>query len=109
MSVSRKEISFDLDTKALEKYFDNISNAYYGQGSVYNSVKPMSKVQLSDALYDICKQLPWLSDCTKSIDVTNIGKTHSLKTKVDMLCKDFNDYTDSKTRQNEIHRKRKCR
>jgi len=56
MSLTKKQISFDLDTKALEKYYptDNWRNSYekikqfmlkngfeWRQGSVYISKQPM--------------------------------------------------------------------
>jgi virulence-associated protein VapD len=122
MPSSRKEISFDLDTKKLEKYFDNISNAYYEirrelrkvgfehrQGSVYNSIKPMNKTQISEVLYYMCEQLPWLPYCARSIDVTSIGKTHSLMDKVNELCKDFNEYPNKNSEYNITQIRRKSR
>lgn len=104
MGLTRKEISFDLDTKELEKYYDNISSAYYDlrmelkkvgfvhrQGSVYNSILPMNYAELACAIDGICESLPWLSNCAKKIDVTNIGRTHSLLEKVKCSCDRYND------------------
>lgn len=118
MALTRKEISFDLDTKKLEKYFNNISNAYYNlrielkkvgfehrQGSVYNSILPMNHLQLVMALKDVCKKLPWLSDCAKSIDSTNIGKIHSLMDDVNQMCSEVNGYENKKAEQLEWYKK----
>jgi virulence-associated protein VapD len=102
--VTRKEIAFDLDTKMLEKYYDNISNAYYDlrvelkkagfehrQGSVYNSILPIRKDKIASKIDEICSRLPWLADCTKKIDVTNIGETHDLLDKVQKSCDKYDD------------------
>jgi virulence-associated protein VapD len=119
MPLTKKEISFDLDTKSLGKYYDNISNAYFElrmelkragfehrQGSVYNSVSPMNYLEVASAMDKICSKLPWLSDCAKKIDVTNIGKTHNLLDKVKSSC---NKYDDLRLEQQGRRRKRKSR
>ena len=118
MALTRKEISFDLDTKSLEKYYDNISIAYYDlrteltkagfehrQGSVYNSILPMNKIQLADAVDKICSRLPWLSDCAKQIDVTYIGRTLSLLDKVKIACDKYDDINQ----KHQMRTRKKCR
>lgn len=65
MAVSKKQVAFDLDTKALKIYYpaESLNNAYdvikrhiensgfkWLQGSVYVSEKPMSSVKVTDTL-----------------------------------------------------------
>ncbi|MBR6469001.1 MAG: hypothetical protein IKS84_01370 [Lachnospiraceae bacterium] len=102
--MHRKEISFDLNTKALEQFYNSISTAYddirrelenhgfeHRQGSVYNSKLPMTDMQIAVIIDDLCKKLPWLSECSEQIDVTNIGQTHSLLSSVQIACSKYED------------------
>ena len=108
MASSKREISFDLDTKALSKYYDNISLAYsdlrnefervgfiHRQGSVYNSKKCLSDIEVTKALKDVCNKLPWISECAKSVDLTNIGKRHSLLDDINVMCNNEKYFADS--------------
>ena len=92
MDNSRKQIAFDLDTKALEKYYPTKSwnNAYevikkhmtnngfeWLQGSVYVSKEPMEPTTVTLILTLLVKQNPWLNLCMRDCRETNIGKEHS--------------------------------
>jgi virulence-associated protein VapD len=104
MALHRKEIAFDLDTKALEKFYRSPSSAYqairtvlehhgfsHRQGSVYNSNFPMSDIQVATVIDTLCKKLPWLAECANAIDVTNIGSTHNLLPAVLKSCDAYDD------------------
>ncbi len=92
MANSRKQITFDLDTKALEKYYPSKSwhNAYevikkhmikngfeWLQESVYITKKPVSQTRVSIVLKDLVKKNPWLNLCMRDCRETNIGREHS--------------------------------
>lgn len=92
MANSRKQITFDLDTKALEKYYPtkNWHNAYevikrhmisndfeWLQGSVYITKEPVSQTRVSIVLKNLVKKNPWLNLCMRDCRETNIGKEHS--------------------------------
>ncbi len=92
MANSRKQITFDLDTKILEKYYPAKSwqNAYevikkhminngfeWLQGSVYITKNPVSQTRVSIVLKDLVKKNPWLNLCMRDCRETNIGKEHS--------------------------------
>jgi len=89
---SRKQIAFDLDTKALEKYYpaENWRNAYqdiwrdmecsgfeWQQGSVYVSAKPLPNSAITELIIDMVEERPWLNVCMRDCVVANIGKAHS--------------------------------
>jgi virulence-associated protein VapD len=89
MAYSRKQITFDLDTKALEKYYpsDSWRNAYevirnhmekndFGwiQGSAYVSNNPMSSRRVTNILRVLVQNNPWLNKCMRDCKETNIGK-----------------------------------
>lgn len=92
MANSRKQIAFDLDTKALEKHYPTPSwnNAYdvikrhmlkngfsWLQGSVYVSDKPMSSTKATRILKLLVRENPWLGLCMRDCRETNIGREHS--------------------------------
>lgn len=92
MAITRKQITFDLDTKALEKYYPGKSwnNAYevikkhminndfeWLQGSVYVSIKPVSSAKMTNILLSLVENNPWLNLCMRDCRETNIGKEHS--------------------------------
>lgn len=108
MASSKREISFDLDTNALSKYYDNISMAYsdlrnefervgfiHRQGSVYNSKRCLSDIEVTKTLKNVCDKLPWISECAKEVDLTNIGKRHSLLSDINVMCNDSKYFSDS--------------
>ena len=92
MENVRKQITFDLDTKALEKYYptENWHNAYeiikrhmlknnfeWIQGSVYISKISLTTAEITDLLVDLVITNPWLNLCMRDCRETNIGKEHS--------------------------------
>lgn len=92
MTETRKQIAFDLDTKALEIYYPNESwnNAYeiikrhmlknnfsWVQGSVYVSKKSMTSTEVTNILDELVVKNPWLNLCMRDCRESNIGKEHS--------------------------------
>lgn len=92
MSKFKKQITFDLDTKALKIYYPNKSwnNAYdiikkhmtkndflWLQGSVYVSIHPMSSKEVTHILDKLIEDNKWLNLCMRDCRETNIGKEHS--------------------------------
>lgn len=93
MSKSRKQITFDLDTHAMQEYYPS-RNWNYGyeiikrnmeqngfvwlQGSVYVSQKPMSNFQVQNLIRNLVKENPWLNKCMRDCRETNIGREHDL-------------------------------
>lgn len=91
--ITRKALNFDLDTKALERFYpgESYQQAYYDirqylentgfqhrQGSGYVSKDPISVYKVSLLINDMSEKFPWLSRCTKVVDATSIGKTFSM-------------------------------
>lgn len=88
----RKAINFDIDTKKYEKLTRKKSpNAYkeisdyfmqndfiHRQGSGYISKNDISMWSITIFIKQMSKDLYWLKYCIKEIDVTNIGRQHSL-------------------------------
>lgn len=93
----RKALNFDLDTKKYEKYTKKkASTAYYEikkfliskdfehrQGSGYISKKSLDDTVIFTIIQTMSMELDWLRNCVKQIDVTNIGKQHSLLDTID--------------------------
>lgn len=92
MAGFRKQIAFDLDTKALREYYpgENWRNSYeiikrhmtrsgflWLQGSVYVSKNMMSTGKVTRILRKLVKVNPWLNLCMRDCRETNIGKEHS--------------------------------
>lgn len=92
MAKFRKQITFDLDTKELEKYYptENWRNAYdvikkhmvrhgfvWLQGSVYTSKGTLTTAEVTDILLELTINNPWLNLCMRDCRETNIGKEHS--------------------------------
>lgn len=92
MATGRKQITFDLDTKALQKYYpgESWNNAYevikkhmlknnfvWLQVSVYVSREPWTSRRISIMLDELVQQNPWLNLCMRDCRETNIGKEHS--------------------------------
>ena len=44
---------------------------------------------------DVCNKLPWISECAKSVDLTNIGKRHSLLDDINVMCNNEKYFADS--------------
>lgn len=92
MPADRKQITFDLDTKALEKYYpgDSWNNAYeiikrhmikhdfvWLQGSVYVSKNPLASRKVTIILDELVENHSWFHLCMRDCRETNIGKEHS--------------------------------
>jgi len=93
MATTRKQIAFDLDTKALQTHYPtfNWRDAYerikrhmknydfqWQQGSVYTSIKPMKATDAQYAIKDLVIKYPWLHLCMRDCTVTNIGRAFNL-------------------------------
>lgn len=96
MPSKRKAINFDLDTKKLEtvysvqtgkspntayddlKRFFKSHNFDWRQGSGYTSQHPLPYTEVFSLVEDAKEKFPWLSECVKKFDVTDIGKYHDL-------------------------------
>ncbi|MDL2302148.1 hypothetical protein LJC58_07325 [Lachnospiraceae bacterium OttesenSCG-928-D06] len=57
-------------------------NFSHRQGSGYVSIEKLSTADIYDLMDDLVIELPWISDCVKKIDVTNVGQQHDL---IDLL------------------------
>ena len=109
---TRKQITFDLDQERLKKYYpkkDYTSNEQYykksykdisdfmkvndfshRQYSVYISNNTMTKTDVVKLTIAMVQEMPWLSECIKEMDVTDISNQHSL---VEILKSDFSKLT----------------
>lgn len=79
-------ISFDLEQKALDKYYSKSRrNAYrelgnflyqngyeHREGSVYHSIKNQKPIEFFNMIEELNKQLPWVKDCVKEMHRTII-------------------------------------
>ena len=88
----RKALNFDLDTKKYEEYTGKHSPTAYAeikrflqkndfehrQGSGYISKNSLSDGKIFAIIQNMSMELKWLRNCVEKIDVTNIGKQHSL-------------------------------
>lgn len=92
MKTGRKQIAFDLDTKALQKFYptESWNNAYevikkhmtkngfaWLQGSVYVSEEPMTSTQVTNILDELVQKHTWLNVCMRDCRETNIGREHN--------------------------------
>lgn len=88
----RKAINFDIDTKKYEEYTGEKAPTAYAevkkflkkngfehrQGSGYVSKNSLDDLRITAIITNMTLTLKWLRFCVKEIDVTNIGKQHSL-------------------------------
>ncbi|MCI9082152.1 MAG: hypothetical protein HFI70_07585 [Lachnospiraceae bacterium] len=92
MTGTRKQITFDLDAKALQKHYpgESWNNVYdiikrhmlkngfkWLQGSVYVSEYVLTTGKVTRILRGLVKKNPWLNLCVRDCRETNIGKDHS--------------------------------
>ncbi|MCR5670144.1 MAG: hypothetical protein K6G10_03995 [Butyrivibrio sp.] len=107
MAYSRRQFAFDLITEKespLYKYYSSRSGAYdaikrfmkengceHRQYSVYTSNNKMGEAEVSELIIKICEKLPWLSECTRRFDVTDIGEKHDLIGDISEACEVFKD------------------
>jgi virulence-associated protein VapD len=98
--TTRKQITFDLSDKKLKIFYPkpkySLNPKYYNkawgdiarfmkkngfehrQRSVYASLKPMTRAEVLILVDSMVEKMPWLNKCLNAIDVTNIGRQHSL-------------------------------
>ena len=88
----RKAINFDIDTKKYEEHTRKKASTAYAeikrflkkngfehrQGSGYVSKNSLDDLRITAIITNMTLTLKWLRFCVKEIDVTNIGKQHSL-------------------------------
>lgn len=96
----KRQIAFDLNQEHLKKYYPKPKftlnpnyhrKAYtdirlfmekngfeHRQGSVYVSQKPMTTMDIGTLVRKMAQEMPWLSQCADKLDVTQVGKQHSL-------------------------------
>ena len=88
----RKALNFDLDTKKYEEFTGKHSPIAYAeikrflqkndfehrQGSGYVSRDSLNDGKIFAIIQNMSMELKWLRNCVEQIDVTNIGKQHSL-------------------------------
>lgn len=88
----RKALNFDLDTKKYEEFtgkhsptayakireFLKRNNFEHRQGSGYISKDSLNDGKIFAIIQSMSVELEWLRYCVEQIDVTNIGKQHSL-------------------------------
>ena len=97
---TRKQITFDLSDNNLKKYYPkpkiSINPQYHKkawgdiakfmkkngfehrQYSVYVSKDPITRAKVNTLVNKMVAQMLWLNKCLNAIDVTNIGRQHSL-------------------------------
>lgn len=107
--ITRKALNFDLDTKALERFYpgESYHQAYYDirqflensgfqhrQGSGYVSKDPISVYKVSLLINDMSEKFPWLKRCTKVVDTTAIGKTFSMMSYLKSAEKEPQEFED---------------
>lgn len=88
-----KALNFDLDTHHLQTDYPGVNyrQAYddlrrffkkhqfwHRQGSGYISDIKLGTADVYDLMDELSQQLPWIGNCVKKIDVTNIGQQHDL-------------------------------
>ncbi|MCL2591970.1 MAG: hypothetical protein FWD82_01270 [Defluviitaleaceae bacterium] len=98
MSSGRKQVAFDLDTKALEEYYPSKSwnEAYevikrhmlkYGflwqQGSVYVSEKSMTNIGVYYVIDQLIEKNQWLNICMRDCRQSNISRESNLSNRFD--------------------------
>lgn len=88
--TKRKAVNFDLDTvimRRLKLYPDGyrmLKNAFkrlgfeHRQGSGYVSKDKLDSMQVERVIKAIFTELPWVAECVKKLDVTDIGRQHDL-------------------------------
>ncbi len=98
----RKAINFDIDTKKYEEYvkrpspvaYRKIRNFLYKngfehrQGSGYVSKNTLDDRNIIAIITKLSMDFNWLKYCVKEIDVTNVGKQHSLVTTINQVSND---------------------
>ncbi len=110
MEQFRKQFVFDLKAdkaSPIFKYYNSLSGAYddirrymeangfiHRQGSSYISETTMDNRKVRKFLKGMCKYLPWLEECSKAFDITDIGKQHDLLADIGEACNLFAEERD---------------
>ena len=110
MEQFRKQFVFDLKAdkeSPIFKYYNSLSGAYddirrymesngftHRQGSSYISNSTMDNRKVRRFLMGMCKALPWLAECSKAFDITDIGKQHDLLSDIEEACGLYSDEKD---------------
>lgn len=103
MGVAKERaINFDLDTKKMRKVFSNDSEGYrkiqktmkslgfkHRQGSGYVSRQKMDAVEMFLALDRLAKENPWLENCARIIDVTDVRNQYDLTSLISEYSKKY--------------------
>lgn len=88
--AKRKAINFDLDTKKMKELsvypdgYTQLKRSFktlgfeHRQGSGYVSLQKIDSDQVNEVMIEIVTKNPWLADCVKKIDVTDIGRQHDM-------------------------------
>ena len=105
----RKAINFDLDTNIMKDHrlypngyellrvsFKN-QGFEHRQGSGYLSTGKLTSDQVYEIVEEIVKEQPWLADCVKKIDVTDIGRQHDLTAVVKSLAAQQSELIDQRS------------
>lgn len=113
-SPSRKAIHFDLITAELKKVYKSNNPFVYLQAykqinhffkqhgfehrqwSGYLSKEPMLNISISKLIIKLNDDIPWLKNCVRKFDVTNVGETFDLTN----IFKDSNNDENSKLPEN---------
>ncbi len=92
-SITRKQITFDIDTNELKKYYPKKNWNYvyelikihfkengfeWRQGSVYTSIEPMTTYEVMAIIGDFLKSNSYLYNSMRDIVVTEVGDMYSL-------------------------------
>ncbi len=107
MEQFRKQFVFDLKADKASPifiYYNSLSGAYddirrymetngflHRQGSSYISKTTMDNRKVRKFLKGMCKSLPWLAECSKAFDITDIGKQHDLLFDIEEACDLFSE------------------
>ena len=67
------------------------------QGSGYISNAKLDSDQVNDIMAAVVKEQPWLTECVKKIDVTDIGKQHDLTAVVKSLAAQQSEQLDQRS------------
>ena len=105
----RKAINFDLDTNIMKDHrlypngYELLRVAFknqgfeHRQGSGYLSTGKLTSDQVYEIVEEIVKEQPWLADCVKKIDVTDIGRQHDLTAVVKSLAAQQSELIDHRS------------
>ncbi len=97
--LKRRAINFDLDTNTMKEKgvypdgYRQLGKSFekqgflHRQGSGYNSKFQISNNQVKRTLLKVMEENPWLAECVKKIDVTDIGRQHDLTAVVKRFAK----------------------